>query len=106
MGNDAYPVTFVGEQTQVFPRTLNHLHTAEELPLRDGKPVQAIIMVLVSYTPLGEAVRYFSRKFVQRSLEPLGRYLAHTAVKVRTDPVEIYSDDDVAFFCHIKDCFI
>src|SRR5262249_22789666 len=93
MGNDADAGAFIGQQAQVLAGAVNHRHGLEQAALRDGEAVQAAVLLFRFDAPLDQAVGDFGRQFIKAAFEPFGGDLAHAAVKVGTDAVQVDAHD-------------
>src|SRR6266550_7548883 len=71
----------------------NHRRVFKQPPLRYGKPVQASVLIWGHDSPLVKAVGNLQWQFVNGTLEPLRCDLAHLAIEVGADTVEVHIED-------------
>ena len=94
MRDDPDAGAIVGELAQIFSRARNHRRGFEQLALGHGEPVQTVVLLIVLYAPLAQAVRHVGREIFGVALQPFGRDLAHAAEEVGTHTVQVYTNDE------------
>lgn len=93
VGDDPDPRALVGELPQDPPRPGDHPGGSEEVALRDGEPVETVVLLVGGDPPLREPVGHVLRQVIERPLEPLRGHLAHLPVEIRADTVEVDTED-------------
>src|SRR5437870_2788730 len=97
--NDPDAGTTVGKLAQIFSRAGNHRRGFEQFALGHREPVQAVVLLIVFYAPLAQAVRHVGRELFDVALQPFRRDLAHAAEKVGAHAVQVYANDQALQRC-------